>query len=607
MTFESFPSFYVEGMYMGKEESAQNYIIIKAVIVLSLVCLCMYGIQGIYGFSLFPDEFGYWASAANALGFDFSEITSIGSYYSFGYSLILIPIMHFFQDSIIAYRAAVVINLLLQIASFFLIIKITEEVFKESDKTFRLILSGIAVLYPSWIFYTQMTMSEALLFFMYTLVTFLMLRYLKKPSLGSGIALAIASVYMYTVHMRTIGVLFSVALTIVVDAILRIRNDSKEKAPAAIIKSNVSVIVIALVLLIGYLLSLHIKTNVVDTLYTSGAVNNVYVNDYSGQVGKIKDILSLSGIGKFLLSMAGKILYLGCATFGFGLIGVYSLVKRSLNKDKNASFILLTSLAQFMVMCIYLIDSANIDANRFDLFLHGRYFDFAVPMLMIFGINEIVSYAGVMKKMAVAAIVVVICGTISIIVSSLNRTGFSDPHGMLMIGMSYFLDEDNVMPLRTIARGILLAVVISLIFLALIWAYKKYRNSFLLLITYIAMIGLSYHALNHFIYIGQTYIYGDIQIADQISDLRQEGYKGDIVLLYEGGLEYIDTVQLRLRDEHIHVQYIDGSEKHIALRGDDLILVYFESDLNNDLSQIYDKSWESGHFDLYYNEAGGSN
>ncbi|MBP3196751.1 MAG: hypothetical protein J6N21_07065, partial [Butyrivibrio sp.] len=69
---------------MGKEENRQTCNLISMIIVLSLVCLCMYGILGVYGFSLFPDEFGYWASAAKALGYDFSEVASMGSYYSYG-------------------------------------------------------------------------------------------------------------------------------------------------------------------------------------------------------------------------------------------------------------------------------------------------------------------------------------------------------------------------------------------------------------------------------------------------------------------------------------------------------------------------------------------
>ena len=130
---------------MDRKESGFNYISVVALVLFSLVCLCMCGIQGIYSFSLFPDEFGYWAGAAKALGYDFSEITSIGSFYSFGYSLILMPVMKIFSDSVFAYRAAVVVNLLLQVSSFFIFTKIADRLFENTDRLTGAILSGIAV------------------------------------------------------------------------------------------------------------------------------------------------------------------------------------------------------------------------------------------------------------------------------------------------------------------------------------------------------------------------------------------------------------------------------------------------------------------------------
>ena len=33
----------------------------------------------------------------------------------------------------------------------------------------------------------------------------------------------------------------------------------------------------------------------------------------------------------------------------------------------------------------------------------------------------------------------------------------------------------------------------------------------------------------------------------------------------------------------------------------DIVLVDFNSDLKNELNKKYKKSWESGHFDIYYN------
>ncbi len=86
-------------LYKLKKNKAVVYLIL---LILLCFCLCQYGLQRIFGFSLFPDEFGYWAPAAKMLGWDWSETTSLGSYYSFGYSLILAPILYFVKDSIMA-------------------------------------------------------------------------------------------------------------------------------------------------------------------------------------------------------------------------------------------------------------------------------------------------------------------------------------------------------------------------------------------------------------------------------------------------------------------------------------------------------------------------
>lgn len=88
-------------------------------ILLIVFCFFQYGIKKICGFTLYPDEFGYWASAANIVGYDWSEVASMGSYYSFGYSLILIPVLAVTQNGIVAYRIAVLINVMLMAVSFF--------------------------------------------------------------------------------------------------------------------------------------------------------------------------------------------------------------------------------------------------------------------------------------------------------------------------------------------------------------------------------------------------------------------------------------------------------------------------------------------------------
>lgn len=103
-------------------------------IILLCFCLCQYGLQRLFGFSLFPDEFGYWAPAAEMLGWDWSESVSLGSYYSFGYSLILTPVLYFVKDSITAYRTAVVLNMILMCAGLCLLYSLMRMLFPELIK-----------------------------------------------------------------------------------------------------------------------------------------------------------------------------------------------------------------------------------------------------------------------------------------------------------------------------------------------------------------------------------------------------------------------------------------------------------------------------------------
>ena len=592
---------------MGKQESKQLENRISVVVVLFLVCLCMYGIQWIYGITIFPDEFGYWACAANALGFDWSEVTSISSYYSFGYSLILIPIIKMFSDSVLAYRAAIIVNLILQVTSFFLIKKIIRMLFDQVDDALVAILAGVCVLYPSWCLYVQITMAEAVLFFMYTLTVYFMLKYLEKPSLSNGIATALSAIYLYTVHMRSIGVLCAVGVSVLVRTFIVINSKTE------IVKERKRMVfsfifIVALIILL-FVLSLFVKNYYIDALYSSGAENLVSTNDYSGQVDKIKALFTLKGIATFLTSMVGKIFYLGCATFGLAYCGIHYLIKKSIMKNEKALFILLASFFQFMVMCIYTITTSSKTSNRFDLFIHGRYYDFVIPLLMAVGIYGLINSEHTFKKMLFSGLIFLISTAITIYVVAVNDTHMNNPHGALSIGISYFYDKYNFRPFYTIIMGAAFAVLIGVISTVAINLYKTGKSHFFILLICIVLLGQSYHALNHFIYQYQVYIFGDTQVADTISELRNSGYSGDVVLLYEGGTTYVNNVQLRIRNERIKVKYLEGldtDDENVAtdiiqaLPDDALVLVDFESNLNDYLAEKYDGNWLSGHFDLYY-------
>lgn len=59
---------------------------------------------------ILPDEFGYWAQAANMAGMDWKEIVSHHSWYSFGYGILMLPFVKLLSNPIAAYRVVTGIN-----------------------------------------------------------------------------------------------------------------------------------------------------------------------------------------------------------------------------------------------------------------------------------------------------------------------------------------------------------------------------------------------------------------------------------------------------------------------------------------------------------------
>ena len=89
--------------------------------------------------------------------------------------------------------------MILMCAGLCLLYSLMRMLFSGIDKERAVLISGIAVLYPPWIFYMQMTMTEALLLFLYILICWLLIRFLENPRALTAVFLVLALVYIYSV------------------------------------------------------------------------------------------------------------------------------------------------------------------------------------------------------------------------------------------------------------------------------------------------------------------------------------------------------------------------------------------------------------------------
>lgn len=561
-------------------------------ILLIIFCVFQYGIRKICGFTLYPDEFGYWASAAGAVGHDWSEVASMGSYYSFGYSLILIPVLLLFGGGVTAYRMAIAVNMFFLCAGMLLLKRLMKRIFPNISEIKNVFISGIAVMYPPWIFYMQMTLAESVLMFLFIVITYLLVCLIQKPSVITAILLAIAFIYSYSVHMRTIGVILAGIAVLVLWGLTR---------PA--IRKHLLVFLAVLAIACGAVL--FIKRNVVLNVFTYADAETLSVNDYGSQLWKIRQILSLTGFISLLVEIFAKIFYLGLSGFGifywtflWSIKETVRILKRMIHKkpcyvqNYLAAFLFLSIMAEILISSIYMHGSVRIDC-----LIYGRYNEFLMPVIMAFGIANMYKSKHLLRGTLLAGGLPGLM--IPVLISYIRAADMEGIRGYFVSGISYVLKESSFDATAFFWRAWILGFAFTVTAAAMVFISRKRKElSWLLGIVLTLEIILSLHISNHYTYRVNEIIYPDLIIAEKI--LEERNAQDQVLYLDEGASQFIDFQQMQMPELSIHVI----EEERFLEDGHTgrFLIVYQDSKYQEQLDRSYDRKLISPSFILYYNE-----
>ena len=359
--------------------------VVYAVPIILILFVCLYHLGDKQTIIITGDEYGYWAAGSYFAGLDWSEVTSINSYYGYGYGIILSFILRLTSSQIVAYQVAIVIN------AFFLCIiyLIAFQIIKELTYTekipniIQVIIAFTVTMYTDNIYYTQYTLSETLIAVLYWLTLYLFVLMQKKVTFLRSVLFFIVLAYSFSVHMRTIGVL-------IVSVIMWLYIIWKQNK-----KIVRFVVLILLVFAVTLFLVVGIKAFYKQEYYSKIAGIQSDVNELSGQLGKIRYFLSLEGMYSFFNAFLGKVFY--AITSSFLLVGTTVIlfiervkncfselkVKKKLIIDDRTLFLIyvLFSCISMMGICSLYMISYN---QQFDLLTYGRYFSYTIsPLIMV--------------------------------------------------------------------------------------------------------------------------------------------------------------------------------------------------------------------------------
>lgn len=313
------------------------------------------------------DEFGYWSYGAYLSGYDWSEVASYNRYYNWGYGLILYFLFNVSKDMIIVYQSAIILNAFLLIGNFFMSVYFINKIIPEKNEILQIFVAFMITVYPSNLMYVQFTLSETILTFTYWMVVCLSYKIWTRPKSVLLILYCFSIMGCYAIHMRMIGTFFIGAIYLV---IVLYKNKMMKKSLWAI-----------LFLMILFGVSFIIKNDYQNNFLSSRfLLENVNNNDFSGQLIKIRQLLSFDGIKRLFASCIGKMYYIGTTSILLAWLAIISGVeiclkiikKRKLQNYEVTNVFLLINI-------IVMIGISGLNTlyyeDRLDLLLYGRYFE----------------------------------------------------------------------------------------------------------------------------------------------------------------------------------------------------------------------------------------
>ena len=561
-----------------------------------LLAFWAFGIGGTYGFSIFPDEFAYWSYAARIAGYDWSDVTALAPYYSYGYSLILIPIFVFCKDAVIAYRVAVSVNFLLLFLALAALSYTMKRVVR--DETMPVYLfSALAILLPCNLFSTQMTLTEVSLVVLYITAGGVLYHYLENNRLSTLLLLMLVLIYLYTVHMRTVGVLLAAVIVVTVHILLR--GDKRWHILAALGTA-----------LVLFAAADFLKQQALLTVY--GGINQelAAANDYSGQMEKIRYVLSWEGFYDLLVSLAGKALYLGLATWGLFYWGIYGMVRQALellrNRKKRANitprqlfavFVLLTVAVQIVIATIYLLTLGEIGD-----YTYGRYSEMVIPFVMVWGFAVLWKERTRVVWIATGGLTLLQGVTTYLIVRQIIATGADNFQGYFLVGISYLYNEADFRVDSFYTEAYLFCEVLTVLVTAMaLFCRSRKKRQYLLAAFMVVELVLAMRADTIYLQPFKKAAFRDSRMVDKMQILQEDG--GRLIYMDEVFPPYVGILQFMGRD--LDIQVMERRDTVADYEGDitdeDILIFAFDDAFLEEWEDKYAQKDVYGHFALLYN------
>ena len=538
--------------------------VVHALAVAIIVFICSMNISKLNYIAVLEDEFGYWGTAASIAGYDWSELMRVTSYYAPGYSLLLLPIILFFPHTL-WYKAAIWLNIILIVLTYFIGCSIGKKLFPEEDVRLIYVASLLTAIYPGSITYMEVAWSETIQYFLIWVLTYLIVSLETKFSYIKVIATLSVSIYLYSVHNRNIGIW---ACLLVCMLLLFAKNKKK------IWIYFLPLLVIA----IGYLGFNWAKSYEVSRLYGSSTAAESNNFEITGGLFTLYLERLLGSLDAYVMSAYGKFFYVLLGTCFTFPIAIWQTVKELLQNIRRKDLFnkyMISKLWCMMILCIMLLLTAlqmMYSEGRKDILVYSRYFEHTIGPILLLGIMYLCQLCQKLsRQLALLSAIIFLPGIVIVQNKIAGAQNYFNSICTPVIG-AYI---DNTDSIKTAFAWILFAANLTIMTLIIASFIKKRRIKLLLIITMIFTI-FSAERVKASTYMNKcraSFEAGTEPVRDAIKERRMEE-------LYYIENEACDPYCVRPRYLQYllpnHKFHIIGRESSIRLPEDSIVLVHSE-------------------------------
>lgn len=390
-----------EGVIMEKIFTKINYMHMFSVILIGVLGLI--NLDKLDYPIILNDEFGYWANAAVFIeGYNWKDLFSETPYYSWGYSLVLYPIMLIIKNPYLRYKMAIVINVILLESVYFIVYRFGRKIFPKIDKMLISAVAFLTVIYPNNIVQAQITWPETLLYFWAWCISLLILNLDFKFDYKKFLGVAVMLGFSYIIHARCIGIIVVGIITL---TLILIKN-----------KKNILLMLLpVLIIVLFYMLNEVVKQYLLEEARIISEIsdlNNISVNTDT----------VIAYIQKFLLSVkmyfgsaGAKFVYLLFASGFVVMISIFMFLKSfisNIRKKKLFSNFIITkfwAIASIGVMWVITALQMLYWLQRKDILVYARYMEYMVGPILFLGLVYM------LKEVRVARLGVIVSGIIMLL------------------------------------------------------------------------------------------------------------------------------------------------------------------------------------------------